>query len=186
MARRLVGRFARAVDELLDLADPTSVLDVGCGEGVLTARWADRLAGRRIVGVDSGWGALRESWDRRLPSNLELRAGDARSLPFADGELDMAASVEVLEHLGEPERALSELSRVARRHLLVSVPREPIWRAANLARGAHVRSLGNTPGHVNHWSGRGFASLLGPFGTVEAVSSPFPWTVLLVRLHGGV
>jgi hypothetical protein len=71
---------------------------------------------------------------------------------------------------------------VARRHLLVSVPREPLWRALNMARGAYWRSLGNTPGHVNHWSKPGFVELLERYGTVEDARSPFPWTMLLVRV----
>ena len=76
---------------------------------------------------------------------------------------------------------MAEMARVARRHLLVSVPREPLWRALNVARGAYLRDLGNTPGHVNHWSKRSFAALLARHGEVEQVRSPFPWTMLLVR-----
>ena len=83
----------------------------------------------------------------------------------------------------DPDATLAEMARVARRWLLVSVPREPMWRALNMARGAYWRSLGNTPGHVNHWSKRGFVSLLERYGEVEQARSPFPWTMLLVRLR---
>jgi hypothetical protein len=51
-----------------------------------------------------------------------------------------------------------------------------------MARGAYLRELGNTPGHVNHWSKRAFTSLLSGHGTVEEARSPFPWTMLLVRV----
>ena len=51
-----------------------------------------------------------------------------------------------------------------------------------MARGSYWGSLGNTPGHVNHWSKRSFASMLSRHGTVEEARSPFPWTMLLVRL----
>ena len=61
-------------------------------------------------------------------------------------------------------------------------PLEPLWRGLNLARGAYVKALGNTPGHVNHWSKRSFVSLLGRHGEVVEARSPFPWTMLLVRL----
>ena len=53
-----------------------------------------------------------------------------------------------------------------------------------MARGAYLRDLGNTPGHVNHWSKRDFVSLLSRHGKVEEVRSPLPWTMLLVRVHG--
>ena len=50
------------------------------------------------------------------------------------------------------------------------------------ARGAYVKDLGNTPGHVNHWSKRAFVALLSRHGEVVEARSPFPWTMLLVRL----
>ena len=90
--------------------------------------------------------------------------------------------MEVLEHVPDPEAVLAEMSRVAARWVIVSVPREPLWRALNMARGAYVRELGNTPGHLNHWSKRAFATLLGRFGEVVELRSPFPWTMALVRV----
>jgi ubiquinone/menaquinone biosynthesis C-methylase UbiE len=158
------------------------VLDVGCGEGVLTHEWAQRLGDGRIVGIDLEDPKLAAEWDTRRRPNLEYRTADATSLAFADGEFDLAAAIEVLEHVPEPERTLAEMARVAGRHLLVSVPREPLWRGLNLARGAYLRDLGNTPGHINHWSKRSFLQLLARHGTVEEVRSPFPWTMLLVRV----
>ena len=141
-----------------------------------------RLVDGRVVGLDLADPKLRGEWERRARPNLEFQTADATALPFSDGEFDLAAAIEVLEHVPDPEATLAEMARVARRHLLVSVPREPVWRALNLARGAYVRGLGNTPGHVNHWSKRAFASLLGRFGEIERARSPFPWTMLLVRV----
>jgi 2-polyprenyl-3-methyl-5-hydroxy-6-metoxy-1,4-benzoquinol methylase len=108
----------------------------------------------------------------------------AESLPFADGEFQVASAIEVLEHVPDPEHSVSEMARVASGHLIVSVPREPLWRGLNMARGAYWSSAGNTPGHLNHWSKVGFKSLLTQFGAVEEVRSPFPWTMLLVKVEG--
>jgi hypothetical protein len=96
----------------------------------------------------------------------------------------MATAIEVLEHVPDPEHTVAEMARVASRWLLVSVPREPLWRALNLARGAYVKDLGNTPGHLNHWSKRSFVALLERHGEVVEARSPFPWTMLLVRVRG--
>jgi SAM-dependent methyltransferase len=182
VVKRLMAGFHGALDELWARAAPESVLDVGCGEGVLTAAWAERLGAGRIVGIDLDDPKLREEWARRPRGNLEFRAEEATRLSFEDDEFDLAAAIEVLEHVPDPEATVAEMARVARRHLLVSVPREPLWRGLNMARGAYLRDLGNTPGHVNHWSKRAFVSLLSRYGTVEEARSPFPWTMLLVRV----
>jgi SAM-dependent methyltransferase len=182
VVRKLMAGFHRTLDELWEQAAPESLLDVGCGEGVLTCEWAERLGDRRVVGIDLDDDALRAEWETRHRPNLEFRVEEASSLSFADGEFDAAAAIEVLEHVPDPEATLSEMARVARRWLLVSVPREPLWRALNMARGAYWGSLGNTPGHLNHWSRRGFVELLGRYGTVQETRSPFPWTMLLVRV----
>jgi 2-polyprenyl-3-methyl-5-hydroxy-6-metoxy-1,4-benzoquinol methylase len=182
VVKRLMSGFHSTLDELWASAAPRSVLDVGCGEGVLTAEWAERLGDGRIVGIDLDNPKLRVEWERRARPNLEFRVEEATRLSFADGEFDMACAIEVLEHVPEPEATLAEMARVASKHLLVSVPREPLWRGLNVARGAYVRDLGNTPGHVNHWSKRAFVALLSRYGTVEEARSPFPWTMVLVRL----
>ena len=182
IVRRLMAGFERELDELLDLADPASLLDVGCGEGVLVHRWACRLQPRRVVGIDLEEESIQAGWAQRQAPNLEYRTSAAERLPFDDGEFDTAAAIEVLEHVPDPGATLAEMARCAQRHLLVSVPREPLWRALNIARGAYLSELGNTPGHLNHWSKRSFARLLGRHGEVVQTRSPFPWTMLLVRL----
>jgi SAM-dependent methyltransferase len=182
VVRRLMAGFQATLDDLFARAEPASLLDIGCGEGVLTHDWALRLDGRRVVGLDLDDPELRAEWERRSAPNLEYRAMRAENLPFADAEFDLVTAIEVLEHVPNPEHTLSEMARCAQRHLLVSVPREPLWRALNMARGAYLRELGNTPGHLNHWSKRSFVGLLERYGEVVQARSPFPWTMLLVRV----
>jgi SAM-dependent methyltransferase len=181
VVKRLMAGFHDALDELWQHAAPESALDVGCGEGVLTQTFAERLQAGHVVGIDLEDPKLRVEWERRARPNLEFRAYDGADLPFADHEFDVACALEVLEHVPDPERTLAEMARVARRRLLVSVPREPLWRGLNMARGAYLRDLGNTPGHLNHWSKRAFVGFVGRHGQIEEVRSPFPWTMLLVR-----
>jgi len=101
-----------AVRAWLDpLPPPTRVLDAGCGEGVLVAEYAARLA---IEGVDAHY------------SSERVHTGSVTALPYAPGTFDRALCLDVLEHLTfeEQPRALAELHRVLRSggELLVSVP----------------------------------------------------------------
>jgi 2-polyprenyl-3-methyl-5-hydroxy-6-metoxy-1,4-benzoquinol methylase len=183
VVRRLMAGFEGTLERLFARAEPQSVLDVGCGEGILTERWAERLGDKPVLGIDLPDPKLEAHWATRRRPNLEFRAMDVDGLAqLPDESFDLAAAIEVLEHVPDPERTLAEMARVAARHMLVSVPREPLWRALNVARGAYLRELGNTPGHVNHWSKRSFVAAAGRYGEVIEARSPFPWTMLLVRV----
>jgi 2-polyprenyl-3-methyl-5-hydroxy-6-metoxy-1,4-benzoquinol methylase len=183
VVKRLMAGFEGTLEQLFSQADPLSILDIGCGEAVLTEQWAARLGEGRVVGVDLDDPKLAAHWQVRQRPNLELRTLDVTGgLPYADGEFDLVCATEVLEHVPGPEQIVAEMARVAGRHLLVSVPHEPLWRALNVVRGAYLRDLGNTPGHINHWTKRDFLAMLARHGEVIEARSPFPWTMLLVRV----
>ncbi|HST34607.1 MAG TPA: class I SAM-dependent methyltransferase [Solirubrobacteraceae bacterium] len=182
VVRRLMASFERTLDELMAQARPQSLLDVGCGEGVLVHRWALSMPQARLVGIDLEEESIQAGWAERGAPNLEYRTTGAEDLPFAEDEFELASAIEVLEHVPDPEHTVAEMARCASSHLLVSVPREPLWRMLNMARGAYIGQLGNTPGHLNHWSKRSFTKLLARHGEVVEARSPFPWTMLLVRL----
>jgi len=182
LVKRMMANFEATLDELFFKADPQSILDVGCGEGVLVHKWAGRLNPKPVVGIDLEDPVIQAEWEKRQAPNLDYRIMKAENLPFADGEFDMTSAIEVLEHVPDPAHTVAEMARVASRWMLVSVPREPLWRGLNMARGAYLKDLGNTPGHLNHWSKRSFVKLLSQHGEVVEARSPFPWTMLLVRV----
>jgi len=76
--------------------------------------------------------------------------GDLASniLPPKSQSYDLTIACEVLEHLEDPGQALTEIDRVTKQSVLISVPQEPMWRILNMARGKYWSDLGNTPGHV--------------------------------------
>lgn len=175
IARLLMRRFLDAVGDLYEGCDAADALEVGCGEGELIAALQQRRAAR-FVGTDLSPAILDVARQRR-PA-LPLAAQSAAALAFPPRAFDLVIACEVLEHVPDPLAALRELARVSRRHVIVSVPREPLWRALNLARGAYVRDLGNTPGHIQHWSRTGFVRFVSQALRVRAVRSPLPWTVV--------
>ena len=184
IARYLMSGFLSAVTELIQLADTSEIHEVGCGEGELSIHLAS--LGKRVRGSDFSTLIIeqaRQSAARAsiTEEDLSFKVADIYSLK---PEVDSAPCVvccEVLEHLEKPEEALGILVGLARPFLLLSVPREPIWRILNMARGKYLSHLGNTPGHLNAWSKRGFLRLINRHLEVVAVRSPLPWTMVLCR-----
>jgi 2-polyprenyl-3-methyl-5-hydroxy-6-metoxy-1,4-benzoquinol methylase len=179
LTERWVANLERVFAQVDGDPEPVrQALEVGCGEGVIAARLHDRWG--QVTALDLPDAGLRADW-RGVDGPRFLHA-NALELPFADDRFDVVVAAEVLEHLPDPDKGLREMARVGRRHLVLSVPREPIFRGCNLVAGRYVRDLGNTPGHLNHWSKRGFVDLLSRHGRVVEARSPFPWTMLLVRV----
>jgi hypothetical protein len=173
--RRLMDGFFTALDAALPDAAPSSILEVGVGEAEVAGRVRARYPQARFVGIDLPDPELAAHWQRE---GMAGTFADIAALPFPDASFDLVLAIEVLEHVTDPPAALHELARLATGRLVLSVPREPVWRVANMARGKYLRALGNTPGHVNHWTKRGFAALVGSRFDVREVASPFPWTMV--------
>ncbi len=177
--QRMMRGFFDALDGFLDaIAPPARVLEIGVGEGVVNARIGERFPQASVVGLDLPDDELAGSWAER---DLSCVFGDATTLPFPDDAFDLVLAIEVFEHLPDTSGALVELRRVCAGSLIASVPFEPIWRVGNMARGRYIRDFGNTPGHINHWTSRGFRKLVATQFAVDETRNPMPWT--MVRAH---
>ena len=117
-------------------------------------------------------------------SALSFQQGSVYDLTAVSDRTSLVVCCEVLEHLEEPERALEAISRVAADKVILSVPREPLWRALNMARGKYLAEFGNTPGHLQHWSQKSFLEMISRHIEVEELRAPIPWTMVLGRPKG--
>jgi ubiquinone/menaquinone biosynthesis C-methylase UbiE len=110
LEKRLLARL------LASFPQAETVLEVGCGTGHFTRWFAER--GLRPVGLEISQAMLAEAvkWNGVL-----YAIGDASALPFADRSIDVLALITALEFVPDPQRALSEALRVARRGLLLGV-----------------------------------------------------------------
>ena len=178
----LMKRFDATLSELIGRANPATIHDVGCGEGFWVVRWNERgLAARGTDGSCDIVETARLLATAKGLSPLLFQVRSIYELRADCDKADLVTCLEVLEHLERPEEALKALRGVVDSHLLVSVPWEPVWRLLNLARGKYIRSLGNTPGHIQHWNRRGIGDLVSRYFHVVDVRLSFPWLVLLCR-----
>ena len=106
--RRRVAVLARMLAE--QLGQSQSVLDIGCGDGTLSALIARRLSGIRIQGVE---------FLPRTDCAIPCLPFDGAALPFPDASFDVCMFVDVLHHTEDCRILLREAARVARSAVLI-------------------------------------------------------------------
>jgi ubiquinone/menaquinone biosynthesis C-methylase UbiE len=108
------ARAARLADQVRDFVQPNGderALDVGTGAGALAFALAPLV--REVVGLDPVPELLELARARALP-NTQFVEADGTSLPFPDGDFDLAGTHRTLHHVAQPERVVAELARVTR------------------------------------------------------------------------
>lgn len=111
------------IDRIVGSIAGESICDVGCGTGALLSHIkAGNPDLKRLTGVDFVVD------DAAHITGVEYVAAMIESLPFADGEFDTVVCTHVIEHVLEYRQAIAELRRIARRRLIIVVPREREYR----------------------------------------------------------
>jgi SAM-dependent methyltransferase len=181
LQRALIDRFHRKIVSEVVALSPQSFLDAGCGEGFVAQRIIATVPGIDVTGCDVSAEALEFAAGANPAAHFVL--GSVVELPFPDGSFDVVGCFEVLEHLpGElPRQALSEIARVARRAVVLSVPHEPLFCFANAARGKNldIRPRGSDPDHKQFWSQSAFGALVAEQFVIQKLFGSFPWTICI-------
>ena len=180
LVKKANERFFLSILQLVQGTKAKKILDCGCGEGMILKYLEDRIKDLKLFGFDTNQEAL--GLAQELIPRARLKTGSIYQIPFPANFAPLVLCTEVLEHLRAPHKALAELKRVTRYQTIVSVPHEPFFRLANMARLAYLKSFGNTPGHLNNWSQADFKQLVEPFFQIEKAVYPFPWMVFLLRV----
>lgn len=185
---KLLSNYFRNVQLLVDGAQLSGkkklrAIELGCGEGFSTQRLAKMLPANVTLEASEYVPDLVPKARKRNPG-MTVTEESVYELKHKDDSFDLVFLLEVLEHLDYPDKALAEIRRVLKPGgvLVLGVPREPLWRALNMARGKYLTRLGNTIGHLNHWSTYTLQRHMAEhFGPVEAVKTPLPWTLVRAR-----
>jgi ubiquinone/menaquinone biosynthesis C-methylase UbiE len=179
----MVRRFNQRAVELLREIPARNVLDVGCGDGRLIHQIVCQNHELSVVAIDDDDPKLKPSWQEYGGPRLTFEVADVCKLPYEDNSFQVVTALSVLEHLEDPYAALREIQRVCPRGwLIASVPCEPWWRLGNVVRLRYLRDLGNTPGHIQHWTRRGFRNLLHPHGSCDCFERCTMWSIARLRL----
>lgn len=176
--KMIMRNFFQSFDEILSQIKFISVLDAGCGEGHMSDYLLNKYPGLSIDAFDISESVIKKA-QIDFP-DIHFHTGSIYDIK-TEKPYDLVISLEVLEHVDEPERALLEIQNASNRFILLSVPNEPIWRISNFLRGKYLMDYGNTPGHINHWGKKDFYHLCAKFGRIITIKNPFPWTMILIE-----
>lgn len=181
IANYMVRNFLKNISDYAASTKVTRVHEIGCGEGQISGVFA--RAGFKVRGCDLSETSLAVARSEAEKAQLQIafKCANIYDLKPEDDSEELVVCCEVLEHLENPEKALSILVSLAQPYLIVSVPNEPLWCCLNMARGKYLKSFGNTPGHIQHWSSKEFMNLVGKFINIISIQRPIPWTVLLCK-----
>ena len=177
VSKILLKGFFNALEDLLKTINFNNVYEAGCGNGFVTGFVRDKYNAVDISASDISESKVSAAKEKVL--NVNFSVGSIYETKQCDNAYDLVIATEVLEHLERPGEALLELIRISRKYIVVSVPNEPIWCIGNMLRLKYLKSFGNTPGHINHWSKSSFVGFLSEHCSVKKVLTPPPWVMAL-------
>ena len=180
IAQWLTRNFKSNLLALIAKTGAKDIHELGCGEGYLSVYINDYFQPERFRASDFSVEIIETAKLMHGGQGVEFVQGSIYDITEQD-RAQLMICCEVLEHLEEPEEALQKIQSVAPEYAVFSVPREPLWRMTNMARFQYLSDLGNTPGHLQHWSKRGFTQMISDYFEIIEVRSPYPWTMLLCR-----
>lgn len=158
---------------------PNSILDVGAGEGFMLEMLRQNHVAKKLEGIEYMDEALKLA--KKLHPHIRLKKGTIYKLPYKANTFDLIICTEVLEHLEDPQKALAELKRVAKKYILLSVPNEPLFTIQRILRGKNVFQLGNHPEHIQHWNANTFEKFVAEQLTIKDIKTPLPWTLITAK-----
>ncbi len=178
--RRLIERFHGVILTQIAELNPASFLDAGCGEGFVADLILHEVPDVKLTGFDFNPSSV--DLARQMNPTAEFVTASIFEIPFGPRTFDVTGCFEVLEHQTDPGGALRELARVTDRALVLSVPHEPYFCLANVARGKNleIRPRGSDPDHKQFWTREAFGAFLTgacPDFQIHWLGGSLPWTI---------
>ena len=179
----MMANFLRDFNYLLSKTNPKKIIELGAGEGYLSRLIALKFPNGHIVTSDVNESELKfRKLNLKDLKNVSHKTVDAQDIKYPDNTFDLVICSEVLEHIPDPVKAINEIYRITSKFALLSVPNEPIFHLLNIPRLKYLKTFGNCPGHINHWSKDSFISFISNAGfKIKKLRKPFPWIMLLVE-----
>ncbi|MHB0988689.1 MAG: class I SAM-dependent methyltransferase [Bellilinea sp.] len=169
----LVKNYRLTLQDLVRDLSFNNCLEIGSGEGYILEYLHKVKPNIKFLGSEINYSICELGRTNNPYANWAVMIGE--NLAVKTSSFDLVVACEVLEHIKDPIIVLNEMYRVSSKFVLLSVPYEPIWRLLNLLRLKYLKALGNTPGHINHWSPKNISGLVSEYFHIIKIRVSFPW-----------
>ena len=176
--------------KILDICTRNSInkfIDIGCGEGKWLYEFSKK--GFNCIGTDQDEEVIRLAKKNIGDQNFNLFKSNIYDENFVEiinskiGEtgINNIFFLEVLEHLNNPLTILKKFKEINFQNMILTVPKEPLWRFLNCCRLKYLYKLGNTPGHINHFSYWKLKKILNENFKLIEMNFPIPFLICLIK-----
>ena len=161
------------------IGDEKTIMDIGCGEGILMEKIVRKFPYVKVFGIDPS----PENVDICKAHNLTVHTGSVYELPLADTSVDCVLFIEVIEHLDHPELAIKEIRRILKKDgkLILLFPHDHIFKLARLLT-LRFKEAFYDAGHVRQWTPKEMR-LLESMGFKIILKKNLPFYLWLISLH---
>lgn len=178
LVRYAHNKRAGEIVKMVKRLKPKRILEVGCGEGFLLEK-ISRCCDAELHGVDTNGGKLWQASAKGFPCKFYVR--NATKMPFDGNSFDLVIASEVIEHIEDYRKALSEIRRVAKKHIIISFPNELVL---TLGRLFTLRFPAKYPHHKHSFTPRKFNREFGqPVEEKTIPALPFPLALNYIGVY---
>lgn len=183
----IIKNYFKTILQICIRYNITDFIDIGCGEGKWLYEFSNK--GFKCIGTEYEDEVINIAKKNLEGLNFDIFKSNIYSENFAEiinnkineTEIKNIFFLEVLEHLNDPITIIKKLKKINFNYMIISVPNEPLWRFLNCCRLKYLKQLGNTPGHINHFSYFRFKKVLEKHFELVETNAPIPFLISLVK-----
>lgn len=160
--------------------DRKTIVDIGCGEGILLEKIVQRFTQKTAIGID----ASIENVSICKTHNLKVYAGSVYELPLDDSSCDCVLFIEVIEHLDDPEKAIKEIYRVLNKDgkLILLFPHDSMFKLVRILTFKYKEAFYDA-GHVRQFNPKDMERMLETASFRVLLKKNLPFYLWMISLH---
>jgi len=180
LKKYFINKFNNKIYDIVKSINFGNMIDVWCWEWFLLKKLKPLLYWKKVIWIDYEATAVEHAKSQN--NEIEFFQWDVTKLNYQKDQFDLVICLEVLEHLENPNVWLQELLRVGNKHLILSVPNEPVFTIMRFLSLNNFFQLGKHPEHLNLWNAKSFEIFIrSNFDGKLTIYKSNPWIIAVLE-----